>query len=87
MLPYCSKAGKCADPGQGDEFINEIPGGFDEVQSLDQSSTRDDSDIYVACPKFDVYIGEDWSDVEISSDVEENRAFQKKGFKNCISKC
>jgi len=63
------------DAGHGDEFVNEIPGGFDEVQSFDQSSTRDDTDIYVTCPQFDVYIGEDWSDVEISSDVEENRVF------------
>ena len=70
-----------------DEFENEIPGGFEEVQSFDQCSTRDDTDRYVECPKFDLYIREDWSDIEVSSDIDENRAFQKKGFKNCLKKC
>ena len=29
------KKAKEIDTGKGEEFINEIPGGFDEVQSID----------------------------------------------------
>lgn len=72
-----------------DEFVNEIPGGFDEVQSIEGCSTRDntDDDIYVRCPNFDFYIGADWSDVDISSDIEENRVFEERGYSNCLEEC
>ena len=54
-----------------DEVEIEIPGGFDNINSFDNglSSHGDDSSEYVRFPKLDKWIGLDWDEVSITSDV------------------
>ena len=52
-----------------DEFINEIPGGFDGVSSSTDEESFDPK-YHVIIPKIDVHINDDWSDIDVSSDVE-----------------
>lgn len=76
----------CQDQDEG--FVNEIPGGFSEIDSIDQSSTFDDSNsCYINYPKLDVHIGMDWEDIEVSSDIEENNIFRERGYHNCLHEC
>ena len=54
----------------------EIPGGFDNIRSFENEmscSNADDSSEFVTLPKLEKWIGLDWDDVSITSDVSENR--------------
>lgn len=54
----------------------EIPGGFDNIKSFENDmscSNADDSSEYVTLPKLEKWIGLDWDDVSITSDVSQNR--------------
>lgn len=54
----------------------EIPGGFDNIQSFENDmscSHADDSQEYVTLPKLEKWIGLDWDDVSITSDLSQNR--------------
>jgi hypothetical protein len=52
----------------------EIPGDFDNIDSFENSSNiNDDSGEYVRIPKLEKWIGLDWDDVSITSDVCQNR--------------
>lgn len=53
----------------------EIPGGFDNIQSFenDMSCSHEDSKEYVSLPKLEKWIGLDWDDVSITSDLSQNR--------------
>ena len=50
----------------------EIPGGFDNIRSFENDmscSNADESSDYVTLPKLEKWIGLDWDDVSITSDV------------------
>ena len=49
----------------------EIPGGFDNMNSFDNdmSCSHGDSSEYVTLPKLQKWIGLDWDEVSITSDV------------------
>ena len=52
----------------------EIPGGFDNINSFENSSNvDDDNDEYVTLPKLEKWINPDWDDISITSDVSQNR--------------
>ena len=58
---------------EGDVEI-EIPGGFDNINSFENSSNVDDEcDEYVKMPKLDKWIGLDWDEISITSDASQNR--------------
>ena len=58
-----------------EDFENEIPGGFDNIDSNENSiiEDSDDGDCYIKFPALELHIGPDWEDIEISSDCEENK--------------
>ena len=59
-----------------DEVEIEIPGGFENIDSFDNDMSAScpfDSDEYIIAPKLDKWIGLDWDDVSITSDIEQNR--------------
>ena len=52
----------------------EIPGGFDNINSFENSSNLDDdNEEYVTLPKLEKWINPDWDDISITSDVSQNR--------------
>jgi hypothetical protein len=70
---------KCASIHEESEVEIELPGGFDNIQSYDNSSdSESDSSQFIYFPKVEKWIENDWESVEISSDVEENRLMYKK---------
>ena len=68
----------------------EIPGGFDNIKSFENDmscSQADDSSEYVTLPKLEKWIGLDWDDVSITSDVSQNRKDFFKGVKESNLAC
>jgi len=57
-----------------DEVEIEIPGGFENILENEMSnSSFDESSEYVTLPKIPNWIGQDWDEVSITSDVSQNR--------------
>ena len=57
-----------------DEVEIEIPGGFENILEIEMSnSSFDESSEYVTLPKIPNWIGQDWDEVSITSDVSQNR--------------
>ena len=70
----CSSHSKYGSIHEESEVEIELPGGFDNIQSYDNSSdSESDSSQFIYFPKVEKWIENDWESVEISSDVEENR--------------
>ena len=64
-----------ASLSESDEVEIEIPGGFDNINSFenDMSYSNEGDSEYVTLPKLEPWIGMDWDEVSITSDVSQNR--------------
>lgn len=60
-----------SEPSESPELEIEIPGGFDNIQSFenDMSCSHGDDSEFVTLPKLEKWIGLDWDEVSITSDV------------------
>lgn len=79
-----------ASYSESDEVEIEIPGGFDNMNSFENDmscSHADDSGEYVTMPKLDKWIGLDWDEVSITSDVQQNRQDYLNGLKESHLPC
>jgi hypothetical protein len=68
LTDHCSEA----ETGNSDELEIEIPGGFENIETFENdmsASTIYDPAEYIIVPKLDKWIGEDWDDVSITSDL------------------
>jgi len=53
-----------------DELVNEIPGGFENINELSAPCSHEDSSDYFEVEELEQYVGLDWEDIEVNSDSE-----------------
>lgn len=71
-----------------DEVEIEIPGGFENILENEMSNSNfDESSEYVTLPKIQNWIGLDWDDVSITSDISQNRKDWLKGVTKSHLSC
>ena len=54
------------------ELINEIPGGFEEVNELSAPCMDDNCSDYFEVEEIEQYVGLDWQDIDVDSDSEKD---------------
>lgn len=65
---HCSET----ETGNFDDVEIEIPGGFENIETFENDMSAScpfDPAEYIIAPKLDKWIGEDWDDVSITSDL------------------
>ena len=54
------------------ELINEIPGGFEEVNELSAPCHDDQCSDFFEVEELEQYVGLDWQEIEVNSDSEQD---------------